>query len=85
MEVGEWWMTTVVTTCGLFSMHPANTDVYVWQYFGSPTKLKIQSNKVVLRTVCYSILRFIQVVITKYTTRIKSNGPGNSSHRAICG
>lgn len=82
MEVGEWWMTTVVTTCGLFSMHPANTDVYVWQYFGSPTKLKIQSDKLVLRTVIMSIIILIQVIVVKYTTHICTM-EGTSDRRSI--
>ena len=41
MEVGEWWLPNDGPTCGLFSVHPAVTDVYYWHLYGSPTKLKI--------------------------------------------
>lgn len=39
MEVGDW--SNAGPNSGLFSVHPAVTSEYVWNLFGSPTKLKI--------------------------------------------
>lgn len=85
MEVGDWWIPDDGPYCGLFSIHPAVTSDYVWHLYGSPTKLKIQSIEVVLRTVFYLINRFIQIVIVEYATDIRSVIPRSSSHRTICG
>ena len=85
MEVGEWWLPNEGLTCGLFSVHPAVTDVYYWHLYGSPTKLKIESDKVVLRTVHYPIHRFVHIVIVKYATYIRSIVPTSSGYRTICG
>lgn len=85
MEVGNWWIPDAGSTCGLFSVHPAVTSDYVWNLFGSPTKLEIQYNKIVLRTVYYPIPRFIQIVIVEYATYIRSVIPRNPNYRRICG
>ena len=83
MEVGDW--SNAGRKSGLFSVHPAVTSDYVWNLFGSPTKLKIQSNKVVLRTVYISKTNFIQVIVVKYATCIRSIIPRSSDYRTICG
>ena len=83
MEVGNW--SNAGPNSGLYSVHAAVTSDYVWKIDGSPTKLKIESIKVVLRTVYFSMLRFIQIIIVKYTTHNRNIVPGSSSHRAICG
>lgn len=68
MEVGDW--SNAGPNSGLFSVHPAVTSDYVWNLFGSPTKLKIESDKVVLRTIHYPMIRFVQIIVVKYTTYI---------------